>query len=41
MESQQTHITTLPYMQGNPGTEAILKLFALYLQGVTVVQVAR
>ncbi len=39
MNTQQTMITTIPYQQKDADTQEAIKLFALYLQGITVVQV--
>ena len=39
MNTQQTMITTIPYQQKNAGAQEAIKLFALYLQGITVVQI--
>ncbi len=39
METQQTVVTTIPYQQNDPAVQEAIKLFALYLQGITVVQV--
>ncbi len=41
MDTQQTMITTIPYQQENAGAQQAVQLFALYLQGITVVQVAK
>ncbi|MCH9015963.1 MAG: hypothetical protein IH877_09795 [Gemmatimonadetes bacterium] len=41
MNTQQTMITTIPFQQKDAGASEAIKLFALYLQGITVVQVTR
>ncbi len=41
MNTQQTTITTILYQQKDAGAQEAVKLFALYLQGITVVQVAK
>ena len=41
MDTQQTVITTIPYQQKDADATEAIKLFALYLQGITVVQVTR
>ena len=39
MDTQQTTMTTIPYQQKDAGAQQAIQLFALYLQGITVVQV--
>ena len=39
MNTQQTGITTIPYQQKDEGVQEAIKLFVLYLQGITVVQI--
>ena len=41
MNTQQTMITTIPFQQKDAGASEAIKLFALYLQGITVVLVTR
>ena len=41
MNTQQTMITTIPFQQKDAGVQQAIQLFALYLQGITVVQVTR
>ena len=41
MNTQQTIITTITYQQKAAGATEAIKLFALYLQGITVVQVTK
>ncbi len=41
MNTQQTMITTIPFQQKDASASEALKLLALYLQGITVVQVTR
>ena len=41
MNTQQTMITTIPYQQKDAGAQEAVKLFALYLQGITVVQITK
>ncbi len=41
MNTQQTMITTIPFQQKDAGAQQAIRLFALYLQGITVVQVTR
>ena len=41
MDTQQTVITTIPYQQKDAGAQQAVQLFALYLQGITVVQVTK
>ena len=41
MDTQQTMITTIPYQQKDAGAQEAIKLFALYLQGITLAQVTR
>ena len=39
METQQIVVTTIPYQQEDAAVQEAIKLFALYLKGITVVQV--
>ncbi len=41
MNTQQTMITTIPFQQKDAGAQQAIQLFALYLQGITLVQVAK
>ena len=41
MDTQQTMITTIPFQQKDAGAQQAIQLFALYLQGITLVQVAK
>ena len=41
MDTPQTIITTIPYQQKDASAQEAIKLFALYLQGITLVQVTR
>ena len=41
MDTQQTMITIIPYQQKDANAQEAIRLFALYLQGITVVQVTR
>ncbi len=41
MNTQRTMITTIPFQQKDAGAQQAIQLFALYLQGITVVQVTR
>ena len=41
MNTQQTMITTIPYQQKDASAQEAIKLSALYLQGITVVQVTQ